>query len=98
MLALKNILARADEIPSLIFDEIDQGIGGRVGLVVGFKLWNLARNHQVFCVTHLPQLAAFGDEHYQVQKLIDKNRTLTRRAARRRAAAAGALADARRGG
>ena len=78
MLALKNILARADEIPSLIFDEIDQGIGGRVGLVVGFKLWHLARNHQVFCVTHLPQLAAFGDEHFQVQKLIHENRTLTR--------------------
>jgi DNA repair protein RecN (Recombination protein N) len=78
MLALKNILARADEIPSLIFDEIDQGIGGRVGLVVGQKLWNLARNHQVFCVTHLPQLAAFGDEHYQVQKLIQEKRTLTR--------------------
>ncbi len=78
MLALKNILARADQIPSLIFDEIDQGIGGRVGLVVGYKLWHLARNHQVFCVTHLPQLAAFGDEHYQVQKLIESNRTLTR--------------------
>ena len=78
MLALKNILARADQIPSLIFDEIDQGIGGRVGLVVGYKLWHLARNHQVFCVTHLPQLAAFGDEHYQVQKLIQANRTLTR--------------------
>jgi DNA repair protein RecN (Recombination protein N) len=78
MLALKNILARADEIPSLIFDEIDQGIGGRVGLVVGYKLWHLGRNHQVFCVTHLPQLAAFGDEHYQVQKLIQANRTLTR--------------------
>ena len=78
MLALKNILARADQIPSLIFDEIDQGIGGRVGLVVGYKLWHLARNHQVFCVTHLPQLAAFGDEHFQVQKLIQDNRTLTR--------------------
>ncbi|MGZ6316379.1 MAG: DNA repair protein RecN [Anaerolineales bacterium] len=78
MLALKNILARADQIPSLIFDEIDQGIGGRVGMVVGFKLWHLARNHQVFCVTHLPQLAAFGDEHFQVQKLIQDNRTLTR--------------------
>ena len=78
MLALKNILASADENPSLIFDEIDQGIGGRVGLVVGFKLWHLARNHQVFCVTHLPQLAAFGDEHFQVQKLIQDNRTLTR--------------------
>jgi DNA repair protein RecN (Recombination protein N) len=72
------VLARADEIPSLIFDEIDQGIGGRVGLVVGFKLWHLARSHQVFCVTHLPQLAVFGDQHYQVQKLVDKNRTITR--------------------
>ena len=78
MLGLKNVLARADEIPSLIFDEIDQGIGGRVGLTVGQKLWNLSRTHQVFCVTHLPQLAAFGDEHYQVQKLIQGNRTLTR--------------------
>ena len=78
MLALKNVLASADEIPSLIFDEIDQGIGGRVGLVVGQKLWHLARKHQVFCVTHLPQLAAFGDEHYQVQKMIREKRTLTR--------------------
>ena len=78
MLALKNVLASADQIPTLIFDEIDQGIGGRVGLVVGQKLWNLARSHQVFCVTHLPQLAAFGDEHYQVQKLFEGNRTLTR--------------------
>ncbi len=78
MLGLKNVLARADEIPSLIFDEIDQGIGGRVGMTVGQKLWNLSRMHQVFCVTHLPQLAAFGDEHYQVQKLIQGNRTLTR--------------------
>ncbi|GAB4504226.1 MAG: DNA repair protein RecN [Anaerolineales bacterium] len=78
MLALKHVLARADEIPSLIFDEIDQGIGGRVGLTVGYKLWNLARNHQVFCVTHLPQLAAFGDQHFQVQKVIQGKRTLTR--------------------
>jgi DNA repair protein RecN (Recombination protein N) len=78
MLGLKNVLARADQIPSLIFDEIDQGIGGRVGMTVGQKLWNLSRMHQVFCVTHLPQLAVFGDEHYQVQKLIHDNRTLTR--------------------
>jgi DNA repair protein RecN (Recombination protein N) len=77
MLGLKNVLARADEVPSLIFDEIDQGIGGRVGMIVGQKLWNLSRMHQVFCVTHLPQLAAFGDEHYQVQKIIQGNRTLT---------------------
>jgi len=78
MLGLKNVLARADEVPSLIFDEIDQGIGGRVGMVVGHKLWNLSRTHQVFCVTHLPQLAVFGDQHYQVQKLVDNGRTLTR--------------------
>jgi DNA repair protein RecN (Recombination protein N) len=78
MLGLKNVLARADEIPSLIFDEIDQGIGGRVGMVVGHKLWNLSRSHQVFCVTHLPQLAVFGDQHYQVQKLVKDGRTLTR--------------------
>jgi len=78
MLGLKNVLARADEVPSLIFDEIDQGIGGRVGLTVGQKLWNLSRNHQVFCVTHLPQLAAFGDQHLQVQKIVEKGRTLTR--------------------
>ncbi|MBI3151049.1 MAG: DNA repair protein RecN [Chloroflexi bacterium] len=78
MLGLKNVMARADEVPCLIFDEIDQGIGGRVGMVVGQKLWNLSRTHQVFCVTHLPQLAVFGDQHYQVQKLVDKGRTLTR--------------------
>jgi len=46
--------------------------------VVGHKLWNLSRTHQVFCVTHLPQLAVFGDQHYQVQKLINNGRTLTR--------------------
>jgi DNA repair protein RecN (Recombination protein N) len=78
MLGLKNVLSQADEVPSLIFDEIDQGIGGRVGMIVGHKLWNLSRTHQVFCVTHLPQLAVFGDEHYQVQKLIKDDRTLTR--------------------
>ena len=78
MLALKNILARADQIPTLIFDEIDQGIGGRIGMVVGEKLWQLGRGHQVFCVTHLPQLAAFGDQHLQVEKLLENGRTLTR--------------------
>ena len=75
MLALKNTLARADQIPSLVFDEIDQGIGGRVGGVVGQKLWNLGRAHQVLCITHLPQLAAFGDQHYRVQKVVSNGRT-----------------------
>ena len=77
MLALKNVLARADSIPTLIFDEIDQGIGGRVGMVVGEKLWQLARQHQVFVVTHLPQLAAFGDQHFRVGKQVKDGRTLT---------------------
>ena len=77
MLALKNTLTGADFIPTLIFDEIDQGIGGRVGNVVGEKLWRLARNHQVMCVTHLPQLAAYGDQHYSVRKLVHDGRTTT---------------------
>lgn len=77
MLALKNVLASQDQIPTLVFDEIDQGIGGRVGLVVGRKLWELARCHQVFCVTHLPQLAAYGQEHYRVTKMVRSDRTST---------------------
>lgn len=77
MLALKGVLAAADDVPCLVFDEIDQGIGGRVGAVVGEKLWQLARHHQVFCVTHLPQLAAFGDQHLLVRKKIVDNRTIT---------------------
>ena len=77
MLALKNVLAQADQIPTLIFDEIDQGIGGRVGTIVGQKLWSLARKHQVLCITHLPQLAAFSDQHFQVQKLVFGERTTT---------------------
>jgi len=64
-------------VPTLIFDEIDQGIGGRVGGVVGQKLWHLGRQHQVMCITHLPQLAAFGEQHYQVQKLVNGGRTTT---------------------
>ncbi|MBI4732825.1 MAG: DNA repair protein RecN [Chloroflexi bacterium] len=78
MLALKNVLAQADQVPTLIFDEIDQGIGGRVGGTVGEKLWNLGRAHQVFVITHLPQLAVFGDQHFQVQKIVEGGRTLTR--------------------
>jgi DNA repair protein RecN (Recombination protein N) len=77
MLALKNVLAKADQVPTLIFDEIDQGIGGRVGVVVGEKLWNLSYQHQVMCITHLPQLAAFGDQHYQVTKEVMDGRTHT---------------------
>ena len=121
MLALKTVLGRADETPTLIFDEIDQGIGGRVGGTVGRKLWGLTREqrsegaeepgsrgageprsrgaeeprsrgaeepsaishqpsaigHQVLCITHLPQLAAYGDAHFHVTKRIAGERTVT---------------------
>ncbi len=77
MLGLKGVLARADRTPTLIFDEIDQGIGGRAGAIVGRKLRDLARNHQVLCVTHLPQLAAFGDQHFRVEKKVRGGRTVT---------------------
>jgi DNA repair protein RecN (Recombination protein N) len=84
MLALKTVLAQADRTPTLIFDEIDAGIGGRIGAVVGQKLWDLtisdgekARNHQVLCVTHLPQLASYGDLHFHVRKGVVGDRTVT---------------------
>ncbi|HOG21824.1 MAG TPA: DNA repair protein RecN [Flexilinea sp.] len=77
MLALKNTLAEADSIPSMIFDEIDQGIGGRVGSIVGEKLWLLSRNHQILCITHLPQLAAYYDAHFHVSKQLSDGRTRT---------------------
>jgi DNA repair protein RecN (Recombination protein N) len=84
MLALKTVLAQADRTPTLIFDEIDAGIGGRVGSIVGHKLWglttgdgSLACRHQVLCVTHLPQLASYGDLHLGVRKGIVGDRTVT---------------------
>jgi DNA repair protein RecN (Recombination protein N) len=104
MLALKTVLAHADPVPTLIFDEIDAGIGGRVGEIVGRKLWGLTRpqtadrrptadehpqrsavgsqpssiQHQVLCVTHLPQLAVYGDAHHAVSKHVVGERTATR--------------------
>lgn len=85
MLALKAVLGAADRTPTLIFDEIDQGIGGRVGVVVGKKLWGLTcssngaahHTHQVICITHLPQIAAYGDTHYHIRKAIIDDRTIT---------------------
>lgn len=84
MLGLKTVLSLADETPTLIFDEIDQGIGGRVGGVVGRKLWGLTAGnttaspgHQVLCITHLPQLACFGDAHFRVRKEVSGGRTVT---------------------
>ncbi len=100
MLALKTVLTTADTTPTLIFDEIDTGIGGRVGEIVGRKLWGLTQfrvpgfesrvdseletrnserglRHQVICVTHLPQIAVYGDAHYQISKSVAGERTLT---------------------
>jgi len=75
MLAIKNVLAQADFISTLVFDEIDQGIGGRIGAVVGEKLYRLTEKHQVICITHLPQLAGFGQQHYQVSKDVEGGRS-----------------------
>ena len=79
MLALKTALTEVDGTPTLIFDEIDQGIGGRVGGLVGRKLWRLttAGDHQVIVVTHLPQLAGYGDVHFHVSKHVINGRTST---------------------
>lgn len=76
MLALKTVLSRADHTPTLIFDEIDQGIGGRVGSVVGQKLWRLSDGHQVLCVTHLAHIAGFADKHFRVSKGYSGERTV----------------------
>jgi DNA repair protein RecN (Recombination protein N) len=78
MLAIKAALTGADPHPTLVFDEIDSGIGGRVGEVVGRKLWDLARHSQVLAVTHLPQIAAYADVHLHVGKHVADGRTVTR--------------------
>jgi DNA repair protein RecN (Recombination protein N) len=77
LLALKAVLSSADQTPALIFDEVDAGIGGRNGQVVGEKLAHLAEEHQVLCVTHLPQIAAYGDQHYLIAKQVRAGRTAT---------------------
>ena len=76
-LALKSVLARADATPTLIFDEVDAGIGGRSADPVGRLLWRLARDHQVICVTHLAQIAAYADAHLRIEKRERDGRTVT---------------------
>jgi DNA repair protein RecN (Recombination protein N) len=77
MLALRTILAAPGGVSTLVFDEVDAGIGGATAEVVGRKLKELARNHQVLCVTHLPQIACYADQHYRVSKAREQGRTLT---------------------
>ena len=77
MLAVKTALAAADRIPTLVFDEIDTGVGGRLGAALGRKLAELAEHHQVICVTHLPQVASYADHQWIIRKRTDRGRTRT---------------------
>ena len=77
MLAIKTVLADSDDIPTLIFDEIDTGISGRTAQKVSEKLMLIARSHQVICITHLPQIAAMADSHFEIAKSASQGRTIT---------------------
>ena len=77
VLALKAILAATDAVETIVFDEVDAGIGGGTAEVVGRKLSELARHHQVICITHLPQIAKFGEHHLSISKHVTDGRTLT---------------------
>ncbi len=77
MLAMKSVLSDADEIPVLVFDEVDAGVGGGVGSVIGKRLREVAQYHQVFCITHLPQLASQAHAHYHIEKEVSENKTVT---------------------
>jgi DNA repair protein RecN (Recombination protein N) len=76
-LAIKQVLAEVDDTPTLVFDEVDTGIGGRSADPIGRSLWALARRHQVLCVTHLPQIAAHADAHFRIEKRERDGRTVT---------------------
>ncbi|MCI5135322.1 MAG: hypothetical protein D3920_09680 [Candidatus Electrothrix sp. AW2] len=77
MLAMKCLLARRDKVDTVIFDEIDAGIGGEAAEAVARKIDELASHHQVFCITHLPQIAAYADAHFLVEKQVNTHRTFT---------------------
>ena len=77
ILAMKKALARTGSVGTVIFDEVDSGIGGAVAEVIGSKLRDVAQNHQVICITHLPQIACFGDRHFLVSKKVEGERTNT---------------------
>jgi DNA repair protein RecN (Recombination protein N) len=78
MLALKAVLAGVDRVPTLVFDEVDAGIGGTVAVAVGRKLAEVSRSHQVFVITHLPQVAARGGSHFRVDKVEEEGLAATR--------------------
>lgn len=78
MLGLKNLLGEKDDISTLVFDEVDVGIGGKTAVMVGEKLKNIAMNHQIICITHLPQIARFAERHLVVDKIRQAKRTVSR--------------------
>ncbi len=78
MLAVKSCLANEDDTPTLIFDEIDVGISGKTAVKVAEKMSLISRNHQVICITHLPQIAAMADYHYVIEKEVENNKTITK--------------------
>jgi len=75
MLALKRHLALVDKTPVLIFDEIDANIGGRMGRIIGEKMKLVAQSHQVVCITHLPQIASYAEQHFKIDKTVKNNKT-----------------------
>ena len=77
MLAIKTILADRDETETLIFDEIDTGISGRTAQKVSEKMAQIGQRHQVICITHLPQIAAMADSHFEIEKNVEENETVT---------------------
>lgn len=77
MLAMKQVLAQQDGVPTLIFDEVDAGVSGRAAQKVAYKLWSVSKGRQVLCVTHLPQIAAMADAEYTVEKRVENERTYT---------------------
>jgi DNA repair protein RecN (Recombination protein N) len=78
MLAMKSALARREPLPTMVFDEIDVGVGGRVASVIGEKLAALAHAAQIICITHLPQIAGRGDQHFCIAKDVGGERTVVR--------------------
>ena len=77
MLGIKNVLADVDEVPVMVFDEIDTGISGKAAKSVGEKLKQIAKNHQVICITHQANIAAKGDYNYYISKNVEEGRTIT---------------------
>ena len=78
VLALKNVLSHAGSVGTIVFDEVDSGIGGATAEIVGRKLKDVAAHHQVICITHLPQIACYGDSHLRVVKKVAGGRTTTK--------------------